>query len=78
MGNSRTKGSSSEKGIQALYDYFVACGIPMTLPEVGIEADRRIWKWHEAVDHGAIAEKAYVPLDAADDYRDCLTEINLF
>ncbi len=68
---------AAKKGIQALYDYFVACGIPMTLPEVGIEADKFEEMAQQAVDHSAIAEKAYVPLDAADIvaiYKDCLTE----
>ena len=47
----------------------------MTLPEVGIEADNEEMA-QQAVDHSAIAEKAYVPLDAdiVAIYKDCLTE----
>lgn len=49
----------------------------MTLPEVGIEADKFEEMAQQAVAHSAIAEKAYVPLDVADIvaiYKDCLTE----
>lgn len=49
----------------------------MTLPEVGIEADKFEEMAQQAVAHSAIAEKAYVPLDVADIvaiYNDCLTE----
>lgn len=67
---------AAKKGIQALYDYFEACGIPMTLPEVGINAEKFAEMAKQAVAHSTIAENAYVPLQEADVvaiYEACLT-----
>lgn len=68
--------TAAKKGIQALYDFFVACGLPMTLPEVGITEKHFDVMAEQAVAHSMIAEKAYVPLTVADVvtiYQDCLT-----
>ncbi|MHC5247525.1 iron-containing alcohol dehydrogenase [Enterococcus sp. LJL90] len=67
------------EGIQKLYDYFVACGIPMTLPEVGINEEKFTEMAQGAVAHSSIEKNAYVPLTAADVqaiYEDCLTPSN--
>lgn len=53
-------------GIQKLYEFFKACGIPMTLPEVGIDDSKLAEMAAQAVKHSAIATKAFVPLQAAD------------
>lgn len=53
-------------GIQKLYDYFKACGIPMTLPEVGINEEKLALMAQKAVEHSAISTNGYVPLQAAD------------
>lgn len=67
----------ARKGIQATYDCFASWGIPMTLPEVGIDEDKLSWMAQRAVEHSKIATDAYVPLDAKDVeaiLRDSLTE----
>lgn len=64
-------------GIQKLYDYFKACGIPMTLPEVGITDEKFDEMAKQAVAHSKIKTDAFVPLDEAavkEIYTDCLTE----
>lgn len=54
-------------GIQKLYDFFVACGIPMTLPEVGIKDEANFEEMaKQAVSSSKIANNAFVPLNEAD------------
>ncbi len=58
---------AAKQGIQALYDFFVANGVPMTLPEVGIETEQDFAQMaQQAVDHSTISETAFVPLQTAD------------
>lgn len=65
---------TAEEAIQAIYDFYKEVGVPMTLPEVGID-DSRI---DEMVHHVATLEgldRAWVPLHEADIaaiYRACL------
>ncbi|WP_086349639.1 iron-containing alcohol dehydrogenase [Candidatus Enterococcus clewellii] len=69
--------TAAKKGIQATYDFFKACGIPMTLPEVGIDEEKLEIMAEQAVKHSTIEKAAYVPLTAADVtniYQECLTE----
>ncbi|MGL4695583.1 iron-containing alcohol dehydrogenase [Enterococcus larvae] len=69
--------TAAKKGIQATYDFFKSCGIPMTLPEVGINEDKLTVMAEQAVEHSTIETAAYVPLSAADVttiYQECLTE----
>lgn len=64
-------------GIQKTYDYFKSCGIPMTLPEVGINEEKFAVMAQQAVDHNAIKTAAYVPMDVKDVegiLEACLTE----
>lgn len=64
-------------GIQKTYDYFKACDIPMTLPEVGINEEKFAIMAQQAVDHNAIKTAAYVPMDVKDVegiLEACLTE----
>ncbi|VUX09402.1 NADH-dependent butanol dehydrogenase A [Enterococcus avium] len=64
-------------GIQKLYDYFKACGIPMTLPEVGINEEKFDEMAKQAVAHSTIKTDAFVPLDEAavkEIFTACLTE----
>ncbi|MDH6363868.1 alcohol dehydrogenase YqhD (iron-dependent ADH family) [Enterococcus sp. PF1-24] len=64
-------------GIQKTYDYFKACGIPMTLPEVGIDEEKFELMAQQAVKHSDIENSAYVPMTAADVVgilQDCLIE----
>ncbi|MGM0214584.1 iron-containing alcohol dehydrogenase [Enterococcus sp. AZ109] len=64
-------------GIQKTYDYFKSCGIPMTLPEVGINEEKFDIMAKQAVDHNAIKTDAYVPMDVSDVkgiFEACLTE----
>lgn len=64
-------------GIQKTYDYFKACGIPMTLPEVGIDEEKLTLMAQQAVAHSTIATDAYVPMDAVaveGILRECLSE----
>lgn len=69
---------AARMGIQRLYDYFKSCGIPMTLPEVGIEDDSKFEIMaQQAVDFSTIEKDAYVPLKKEDVlaiFRECMTE----
>lgn len=71
------KMTAAKRGIQATYDYFKACGIPMTLPEVGIESEKFAEMAKQAVAHSTIKTDAFVPLaekDVEAIYQECLTE----
>ncbi|MEG3031714.1 MAG: iron-containing alcohol dehydrogenase [Enterococcus sp.] len=58
---------AARMAIQKTYDYFKACGIPMTLPEVGIEDDSKFEEMaKQAVAYSAIATDAFVPLQVED------------
>ena len=64
-------------GIQKLYDYFKACGIPMTLSEVVINEEKFDEMAKQAVAHSTIKTDAFVPLDEAavkEIFTACLTE----
>lgn len=69
---------AARMGIQKLYDYFKACDIPMTLPEVGIKDDHKFAVMAEqAVKFNAIKDQAYVSLDeqaVVEILNNCLTE----
>lgn len=56
---------AARMGIQKLYDYFKACKIPMTLPEVGIDDEKFSLMAKQAVAHSSIATNGYVALDEA-------------
>ncbi|MBO0470204.1 iron-containing alcohol dehydrogenase [Enterococcus sp. DIV0242_7C1] len=71
------KMTAAKQGVQATYDYFKACGIPMTLPEVGIESEKFSEMAKQAVEHSTIKTDAFVPLaekDVEAIYQACLTE----
>lgn len=53
-------------GIQKLYEFFKACDIPMTLPEVGIDESKLAEMAEQAVKHSVIATDAFVPLQRED------------
>lgn len=53
-------------GIQKLYEFFVDCDIPMTLPQVGIDGSKLAEMATQAVKHSTIATRAFVPLKEAD------------
>lgn len=56
----------ARQGIHTLSETFASWGIPMTLPEVGID-DRQLRVMAEkAVEHSTIAEAAFVPLSVDD------------
>lgn len=58
---------AAREGIQKLYDFFLSCGIPMTLPEVGIKDDSHFEEMaQQALDFSSIATNAYVPLSKED------------
>lgn len=58
---------AARMGIQKLYDFFISCGIPMTLPEVGIENERHFEEMaQQAVAFSSISKNAYVPLSVED------------
>lgn len=58
---------AAREAIQKTYDYFQSCGIPMTLPEVGITDDSNFEKMaQQAVDFSQISTDAFVPLQVAD------------
>ena len=58
---------AAKKGIQALYDFFIENGVPMTLPEVGIETEKDFEKMAaQAVAHSTIEQNAFVPLTKED------------
>lgn len=61
----------AKEGIQALYDAFVSWGIPMTLPEVGIDKEKIRLMSEKAIEHSTLATTAYVPL-IADDVEEIL------
>lgn len=56
----------AREAIQALTDCFASWGIPMTLPEVGIDKEKIRLMSEKAVEHSTIADNAYVPLTADD------------
>ncbi len=56
----------ARQGIKALYDTFTSWGIPMTLPEVGIDDSKLRLLAEKAVEHSTIAEAAFVPLSVDD------------
>lgn len=58
---------AARMGIQKLYDFFLACDIPMTLPEVGITDERYFEEMAtQAVTFSPIATDGYVPLAKED------------
>lgn len=58
---------AAKKGMQALYDFFLENGVPMTLPEVGIDSEDDFEKMaQQAVTHSTITETAFVPVQKAD------------
>lgn len=58
---------AARMAIQKTYDYFKACGIPMTLPEVGIKDDSKFEVMaKQAVSYSKIATEAFVPLQVED------------
>lgn len=70
---------AAKKGIQATYDFFKACGIPMTLPEVGITEEKFKEMAKQAIAYSTIKTEAYVPLAETDVeaiYHECLTQSN--
>ncbi|MBP1041301.1 iron-containing alcohol dehydrogenase [Vagococcus sp. BWB3-3] len=56
----------ARQGIKALYDTFTSWGIPMTLPEVGIDDSKLRLMAEKAVEHSTIADAAFVPLSVDD------------
>lgn len=56
----------AKASIQKLYDFFKACGIPMTLLEVGISETYLKEMAEKAVLHSTISKNAFVPLQVAD------------
>ncbi|MCF1628004.1 iron-containing alcohol dehydrogenase, partial [Tetragenococcus koreensis] len=69
---------AAEVGIQKLYEFFASCGIPMTLPEVGIQREENFEEMAQcAVAHSSISNQGFVPLheeDVASIYRACMSE----
>lgn len=69
---------AAEIGIQKFYDFLASCGIPMTLPEVGIQTEEDLQKMaHRAVEHSSISTKGFVPLneyDVESIYRACMED----
>lgn len=58
---------AARMAIQKTYDFFQSCGIPMTLPEVGITDDSKFEEMaKQAVAHSVISTKAFVPLHEED------------
>lgn len=57
---------TAKKAIQLTYDTFISWGIPMTLPEVGIDDSLLLEMAEQAVNHSSISTKAYVPLHTKD------------
>ncbi|MGM0122923.1 butanol dehydrogenase [Enterococcus sp. AZ194] len=64
--------------IQKTYDFFKSCGIPMTLPEVGINDESKFAEMaKQAVGQSTIATQAFVPLkedDVVAIYKASMTE----
>ncbi len=68
---------AAKEGIQKTYDYFKACGIPMTLPEVGIDETKFSLMAEQAVKHSQIAKMLmfhWMNIAVDKNLRDCLTE----
>ncbi|GMA47993.1 iron-containing alcohol dehydrogenase [Tetragenococcus muriaticus] len=69
---------AAEIGIQRFYDFLASCGIPMTLPEVGIQTEEDLQEMaHRAVEHSSISTKGFVPLnedDVESIYRACMED----
>lgn len=58
---------AARKGIQALYDFFLENGVPMTLPEVGIDTEKDFDQMaQQAIAHSTISKAAFVPLQKED------------
>lgn len=53
-------------GIKALYETFASWGIPMTLPEVGIDESKLELMAEKAIEHSAITKHGFVSLEAKD------------
>ena len=67
---------TAKEAIKQTYDTFVKWGVPMTLPEVGIDDSLLNEMAEQSVKHSSISTKAYVPLSADDVltiYTDSLT-----
>lgn len=69
---------AARMAIQKTYDMFKEWGIPMTLPEVGIQDESNFAAMaQQAVDHSAISTAAFVPLQKEDViaiFKECMTE----
>lgn len=58
---------AARKGIQALYDFFLENGVPMTLSEVGIDTEKDFDQMaQQAIAHSTISKAAFVPLQKED------------
>ncbi|UUV99637.1 iron-containing alcohol dehydrogenase [Vagococcus luciliae] len=57
---------TAKEAIKQTYDTFVKWGVPMTLPEVGIDDSLLNEMAEQSVKHSNISTKAYVPLSADD------------
>lgn len=55
----------AKKGIEKTYQFFKDCGIPMTLPEIGVD-DSRLREMAEHANRNNRLAGAYVPLNADD------------
>lgn len=58
--------TAARSGIQKLYEFFLTCDIPMTLPEIGIDSEKFAEMAQRAVSQNKIATDAYVPLQKED------------
>lgn len=75
--NESVDGLAALEGIQKTYDYFKACGIPMTLPEVGIDEEKLALMAEQTIKHSKVDSIAYVPMTSEDVlsiFQDSLTE----
>lgn len=70
--------TAAKMGIQALYDFFVLNGVPMTLPAVGIDSEGEFEEMaRQAIDHSNIATEAFAPLnveDVVEIYQACMSD----
>ena len=57
---------TAREAIKQTYDTFIKWGVPMTLPEVGIDDSLLKEMAEQAVKHSTISTNAYVPLDVTD------------
>lgn len=57
---------AAKEGIQKLYEFFLSCDIPMTLPEIGIDSMKFKEMAKRAVHQNKIATDAFVPLQETD------------